>query len=196
MLTASISLLCRSGYPAAQPTRAKKARKHKNQGTATPTSESAAPQDSASLEEKLQLEEWGLPAAFGTSKASHRRQPSWLHESIDHAAVLEQTCLQGEVYEEDDSCAAIDHAELQQASIDAEGSHAAGMHAGVGSGHEWQQAFDSTTGYFYYYRESTQVCKALLWKLLHLCLGGLKPCIMPCTASQHQANVINLHGAR
>lgn len=69
------------------------------------------------------------------------------------------------MYEEDDSCAAIDHAELQQAGMDAEGSHvmhAAAMHAGVSNGHEWQQAFDSTTGYFYYYRERTQVRKTFM----------------------------------
>lgn len=83
-----------------------------------------------------------------------------------HAAVHERTCLQGEVYEEDDSCAAIDNAEVQrQAGMDAEGSHvmhAAAMHAGVGNGHKWQQAFDSTTSCFYYYRESTQVRKTFM----------------------------------
>lgn len=69
--------------------------------------------------------------------------------------------------------------------MDAKGSHvmhAAGMHAGIGNGHEWQQAFDSTTGYFYYYRESTQVRKTFMSELLQLSLGALKPCSKPCKA--------------
>ena len=67
-------------------------------------------------------------------------------------------CLQGEVYEEDDSCAAVDLSEVQQAGKDGEGSHCADA-AGIGNGHEWQQAYDSISGCFYYYRESTQVRK-------------------------------------
>lgn len=73
--------------------------------------------------------------------------------------MLEHRCLQGEAYEEDDSCAAIDHAELQQ-DMNSEEHHfaqAAGMHVGASNGLEWQQKYDSTTGYFYYYKESTEV---------------------------------------
>lgn len=75
--------------------------------------------------------------------------------------MLEHTCLQGEAYEEDDSCAAIDHAELPQAREHGEGSHVAQtavfQAANGSSGLEWQQAFDAMYGCFYYYRESTQV---------------------------------------
>ena len=84
LLTVAPSLLRRSGYPSAQPPPTKKVRKRKKHTTATPASESAAPQDSASLEEALQWEEWGLPAAFGTSKASCCRRPAWIQQTWLH----------------------------------------------------------------------------------------------------------------
>lgn len=65
-------------------------------------------------------------------------------------------CLQGEAYEEDDSCAAVDQT---QACIESEKTSHSAMHeeAPIDSALEWQQAFDPTYGSFYYYRESTQV---------------------------------------
>ena len=54
--------------------------------------------------------------------------------------------MQGEAYAEDDSCAAIDHA-----------TQAAGMHVGASNDLKWQQDFDFTTGFYYYYRVGTQV---------------------------------------
>lgn len=59
---------CRADYPSAEHTPTKKVRKRKKKGSAITSG--AAQENSASLELALQLEELGLPSAFGTSKAS------------------------------------------------------------------------------------------------------------------------------
>lgn len=79
LLTLFLSLLLRSTYPSAQPTPSKKARKRKKKGTTTPVP--AAAEDNASTEEALALQEWGLPAAFGTSKASCYSIASWIEQN-------------------------------------------------------------------------------------------------------------------
>lgn len=67
--------------------------------------------------------------------------------------------LQGEVYEEDDSCAGIDRTQAAMGGERTQDMHIAAIHeeADNDSGLAWQQAFDPTYGCFYYYRERTQV---------------------------------------
>lgn len=76
-------------------------------------------------------------------------------------------CLQGEAYEEDDSCAAVDQTQAGMANYDP------AMHEKAHIDHalEWQQAFDPMYGCFYYYRESTQVRDKAVKTCHNLLLG-------------------------
>ena len=81
--------------------------------------------------------------------------------------------LQGEAYEEDDSCAAVDQTHV---GVEGESAHDAPMYEETpsppsNSGLEWQQAFDPMYGCFYYYRESTQVCSKAVQTCCNWLLG-------------------------
>ena len=111
-----------------------------------------------------QLQELGLPAAFGTSKARKFHLTDSVH--LNTSIVVITCIMQGDAYEDmaEEGLAAegdITGAEQQrfhrvelvsQADTDVSANLLV-----QGSCSQWQQAFDETYGCFYYYRESTQV---------------------------------------
>ena len=167
--TADKSSLCRADYPTEpQPGRTSTARKRQKNKPAP------SQQASYNIDENnalvLQLEELGLPSAFGTSKVAVTSCMLQILPWFELAALpmlIGITGLQGEAYEdEDDSCIATGN--VQQLQPQHYGNGEREHHTPVSftcsteeelgeCTSEWQQAYDTAYGCFYYYRERTQV---------------------------------------
>jgi hypothetical protein len=101
------------------------------------------------------LEALGLPVAFGSARAS-----GWVVGNGVSGLVAEsQQQEQAEQQLEDESFA----------------SYAAELLALVNPESEWQQGYDEGTGYYYYYRESTQVISQCTMHKITWAIGAAIP---------------------